>query len=146
MHLTATPSGEVAQTLASATSKQGLNKEARAALLRVRTRPECPEGNLRELMWERNPNRGIAREEQKKKKERERENFPVKSSNLRHWQACSQNKGLSKYQRRVSLLQTGPSSAGGREAGGCQAEPEGKGQTWPQRWHPLPNCEQAPCC
>ena len=46
---TATPSREAAQTLASATSKQGLNREARAALLRVRTRPECPEGNLREL-------------------------------------------------------------------------------------------------
>ena len=28
----------------------GLNREARAALLRVRTRPECPESNLRELM------------------------------------------------------------------------------------------------
>ena len=28
----------------------GLNREVRAALLRVRTRPECPEGNLRELM------------------------------------------------------------------------------------------------
>jgi len=49
MHLTATPSGEVAQTLASTTSKRGLNREARAALLRVRTRHECPEGNLREL-------------------------------------------------------------------------------------------------
>ena len=49
MCLTATPSREVAQTLASATSKRGLNREARAALLRVRTRPECPEGNLREL-------------------------------------------------------------------------------------------------
>ena len=49
MCLTETPSREVAQTLASATSKQGLNREARAALLRVRTRPECPEGNLREL-------------------------------------------------------------------------------------------------
>ena len=47
--LTATPSGEVAKTLASATSKQGLNREAWAALLRVRTRPECPESNLREL-------------------------------------------------------------------------------------------------
>ena len=43
------PSGEAAQTPAPATSKQGLGKEARAALLRVRTRPECPEGNLREL-------------------------------------------------------------------------------------------------
>jgi hypothetical protein len=28
----------------------GLNRKVRAALLRVRTRPECPEGNLRELM------------------------------------------------------------------------------------------------
>ena len=48
--LTATPRGEVAQMLASTTSKQGLNREAGAALLRVRTRPECPEDNLRELM------------------------------------------------------------------------------------------------
>ena len=49
MHLTATPSGEVAQMLASDISKQGLNREPRAALLRVRTRHECPEGNLREI-------------------------------------------------------------------------------------------------
>ena len=47
--LTSTPSGEVAQTLASTTSKWGLNREAQAALLRVRTRPECPGDNLREL-------------------------------------------------------------------------------------------------
>ena len=46
----ATPSGEVAQMLESATSKQELNREAGAALLRVRTGPECPEGNLRVLM------------------------------------------------------------------------------------------------
>ena len=44
----------------STTSKQGLNREARAALLRVRTRPECPEGNLRELMSDSYPNCGIA--------------------------------------------------------------------------------------
>ena len=44
-----TPSGKAAQMLASATSKQGLGKEVRAALLRVRTGPECPKGNLREL-------------------------------------------------------------------------------------------------
>ena len=49
MCLMATPSREVAQTLASATSKQGLNKEVWAALLRIRIRPECPEDNLREL-------------------------------------------------------------------------------------------------
>ena len=49
MCLMATPSREVAQTLASATSKWGLNREAQAALLRVRTGPKCPGGNLREL-------------------------------------------------------------------------------------------------
>ena len=46
----ATSSREVSQTLASATSKWGLNGEDRAVLFRVRTRPEHPEGNLRELM------------------------------------------------------------------------------------------------
>ena len=50
MRLTATLSGEVAQMLASASSKWGLNREARPALLRVRTEPECPEDNLRQLM------------------------------------------------------------------------------------------------
>ena len=50
MCLIATPSREVAQMLASATGKLGLNREAWAALLRVRTGPECPEDNLRELM------------------------------------------------------------------------------------------------
>ena len=45
------PSGEAAQMPASATSKRGLGREVQAALLRVRTGPECPEGNLRELTW-----------------------------------------------------------------------------------------------
>ena len=49
MCLTAITNGEVAQALRTTNSKQGLNREAWAALLRVRTRPECPEGNLREL-------------------------------------------------------------------------------------------------
>ena len=49
MYLTATPSGAAAQTPESPTNKQGMDREARAALLRVRTGPECPEGNLREL-------------------------------------------------------------------------------------------------
>ena len=49
MCLMATPSGEAAQMLASAPSKRGLDRQALAALLRVRTRPECSEGNLREL-------------------------------------------------------------------------------------------------
>jgi len=54
------PSREAAQTSASTTSKWGLGREARAALLRVKTRPECPEGNLRELTWASKPNCGIA--------------------------------------------------------------------------------------
>ena len=55
----ATPSGEAAQTPASATSKRGLGREAQAALLRVRTGPECPKGNLRELTWASRPDCGI---------------------------------------------------------------------------------------
>ena len=54
------PSGEAAQMPASATSKWRLGREARAALLRVRTRPECPEGNLRELTSASKPDCGIA--------------------------------------------------------------------------------------
>ena len=51
MYLIATPNGAGAQKHARAfpTSKRGMDREARAALLRVRTRPECLEGNLREL-------------------------------------------------------------------------------------------------
>ena len=54
------PSGEAAQMPASATSKPGLSREARAALLRVRTGPECPEGNLRELTRDSKLDYGIA--------------------------------------------------------------------------------------
>ena len=53
------PSREAAQTPASATSKHGLGREAWAALLRVRTGPECPKGNLRELTWASKPDCGI---------------------------------------------------------------------------------------
>ena len=42
-------SREAVQTPASATSKRGLGREVQTALLRVRTRPECPKGNLRDL-------------------------------------------------------------------------------------------------
>ena len=45
----ATPSREVAQTFGSVTSKWGLNREVWAVLLTVRTRPDCPEDNLRDL-------------------------------------------------------------------------------------------------
>ena len=55
-----TPSGEAAQTPASTTSKWGLGREVRAALFRVRTRPECPEGNLRKLTWDSKPDCRIA--------------------------------------------------------------------------------------
>ena len=55
-----TPSREAAQMPASTTSKRRLDREAQAALLRVRTRPECPKGNLRELTWARKSDCGIA--------------------------------------------------------------------------------------
>jgi len=54
------PSREAAQTPAFTSSKWGLGREAQAALLRVRTRPECSEGNLRELTWDSKPDCGIA--------------------------------------------------------------------------------------
>ena len=94
MSLTATPSGEVAQMLTSASSEQGLNRVLPVALLRVRTWTECPEDKLRELTGDINPNCGVARESEKNKK---RENFPGKSLNLRHSLARSQNKGQSEY-------------------------------------------------
>ena len=49
MCLMATPIGEAVQMLVSATRKRGLDREERAAWLRVRNRPECPKGNLRQL-------------------------------------------------------------------------------------------------
>ena len=48
----------------------------------------------------------------------------MKSPSLRHCQARSQNKGLSKYQRRESLLQTSPFPTRDRKAGGGQPELE----------------------
>ena len=55
-----TPNREEVQRPASATSKWGLHREARAAFLRVRTGPECPEGNLKELIWASKPDCRIA--------------------------------------------------------------------------------------
>ena len=40
-------------------------------VLRVRTGPECPEDNLKELTRDRNPNCGIDREREIKERERE---------------------------------------------------------------------------
>ena len=55
-----TPPAVVVQSPAPATRKWGLGMEARAALLRARTGPECPEGNLSELTWASKPDCGIA--------------------------------------------------------------------------------------
>ena len=46
--------------LTSTTSKWGLDRKARPALFRVRTRPECPKGNLKELTSDSNPDCVIA--------------------------------------------------------------------------------------
>ena len=54
------PSREAVQMPAPATSKRGLGREARAALLRVRIWPECPEGNLSGLTWASKPDCEIA--------------------------------------------------------------------------------------
>ena len=54
------PRGEAVQRPTPATRKRGLGREAQAALLRVRTRPECSEGNLRELTWASKPDCGTA--------------------------------------------------------------------------------------
>ena len=54
------PSREAVQMPAPTTSKRGLGREARAALFRVGTGPECPKGNLKELTWARKPDCGIA--------------------------------------------------------------------------------------
>ena len=88
-----------------------MGREARAAVLRVRPRPECPEGNLSALTWASKPDCGIA---------------TAKSPNLRHHQAHSQNEGLS----RASWLWTGTSPAGDRQARAARA---GRAQSRPQR-------------
>ena len=52
MHLTTPTTREVTLMFASTSSEWGLGRQAQAAslVLRVRTGPEFPEGNLRELM------------------------------------------------------------------------------------------------
>ena len=54
-----TPSRQAVRMPATSTSRQGLSREAQAALLRVETRHECPEGNL-SLVWASKPDCGIA--------------------------------------------------------------------------------------
>ena len=55
----------------------------------------------------------------------EKKTLPQKA--LRRSLTCSQNKVLSKYQKRASRLHIGPSPARGREAGLRKPEPEDKG-------------------
>ena len=75
-------------------------------MLRVRTGPECPEDNRRELLSVTNLNCGIA-------KEREKINRPE------HTVGRSQDKGTKQVQRRARRLWTGPAlpEAGGRGEG-----------------------------
>ena len=77
------PSREAAQMPAPATKKRGLGREAWAALLRVRIWPEYPEGYLSEIIWASKPDCGISTTRKA-------------SPNLRHRQARSQNKELSR--------------------------------------------------
>ena len=91
-----------------------------AALLRVRTGPECPVGNLRELTWDSNPNCGIARD-----REKERENFSVKSSNLRHCRPAHRTKDWANT--RGELAGCGPAHSppeAERQAGNSQSQKE----------------------
>ena len=89
------PSREAVQRPASTTSKWGLGREAQAALLRVRTGPECLKGNLRELTWA--------------SKRDLWDSYHVKSPNLRHRQNCSQNKQLTRALRKaLTKTQSGP--------------------------------------
>ena len=74
------PSRKTAQMPAPATSKWGLGRKARAALLRVRIRPECPEGNQIKLTWASKPDCGIT-------------TMKKASLNLRHHQGpCTEQK------------------------------------------------------
>ena len=112
-------SREVAQMLTSTTRKWGLSREVWVAwlVLRVGTGLESPEDNLKELMWDSNPNSGIARETKKIKKSKR----PLLQKALMHhsdpW--CTLPRG--------------------RETGRQQLKTEGKGplQSWLQRHQTL---------
>ena len=138
MHLSTTISREVTQTFKSATSGWGLGKEPREAtsVLRVRTRLECPEGNLRELMWHSNPNHGIVRETPKKRP------FPWKALMPQGDPRCAHRTkdcALANTKGEQASWHLGPSLPRGREADVLQPEPEGNGlvQSLPQ-WPHLP--------
>ena len=93
MFLTATTSREVSQMLVSASSEWELGRESWAVslALRVRTWTECPEDNLRELMWDSNPNPGMPERQEKKKKKKKK---PLLQMEQR----------IERYQRSISPL------------------------------------------
>ena len=68
---------------------------------------------------------------QREKRKRERD-FAAKISNLRHSLACSQNKGLSEYQRRASQVWTAHLPARGREAGSDSQSQKARGSLGPR--------------
>ena len=87
-------------------------------MLRVRTTPECPEDNLKELTWDSNPNCGIAREREKKKGER---TFPRKALTKAQLGLLTEQR-IEWHQRRASQLWTGPPLLEAeRQAGGSQS-------------------------
>ena len=85
---------------------------------------------------------GSSERQEKKKKA-----FPAKGSNATQWPlVCSQKKGLSEYQRRVSRVPyraLPPQSQRGRRVT-ARAGRQGAAKSQPQRLHIPPNCEQAP--
>ena len=91
----------------STTSKWGLHREEPAALLRVRTGPECPEGNWRELTRDSNLNCGTAREREKK----------LTGQNTL-WAPSQNKRRTERSQRRASRLRTSAFPTGGRRQGG----------------------------
>ena len=74
-------------------------------------------------MWDSNPNCGIARERKKKRGKRERENFPMKSSNLRHYQPLTETKDwVNTRGELASCGQAHPPPEAGRQAGHSQSQ------------------------
>ena len=104
----------------SPSSKRGRDKEEHAALLKVRTGPECPEGSLRELAWDSNPDCGkliwekVLTEDTSRQAHRTKDWAELAGCGLAH-----------------------PPPETGRRG---QPEPEGAIEA-PER-HPIPNCKQ----
>ena len=118
MHLTATPSREVAQMLVSTTSKRGLNKEAWAALLKSKDWAWMPWGQSEGANVRQQPKSWDSQREGEKNKARERENFASKSSNLRHcWTAHRTKDWLNTRGELASSGLAHPLPKAGRRAG-----------------------------